>query len=478
MPPISPMIGLQRHVVDNRIEKPFASTSSLELSLITVAVIDSFALVFTSKMKNLNCSRYPVFTCIVVALALFFTGAAIGLSIATLLLGWFRDISLDAVGAIVFALAPAIMSVPSHVFRYFHTYRLMQNHPSLRVATQSFRYVRYGRKCGSDRNAENWGKSWDGVCTKKHCEVRMFLRCLPEPTTRYCNSMLPTIFSQVRQYCRNRYHKPKSNNSLSNDVPINPTLQWYGYRKRHTKNFVELQDVDEGITSWWWEAVSSANILVAKPLTVHVSNEKRMVNALALISDIISIGDLVLEYRLPFLQHQLKTNKGVQSSVTATPGITCNLIMEKVGLNNWFPIEAEVLESKEYEYPQDRKKYGMLFLILAEKSNMFSDRKSQSEEQCPLGDRCQLQEQECDGLLQKRRIPRLSQGEPQRISGQYILDELIRHGEIDHDLFICLAEKLVDKWLIDWGCRESTLLEPLPEEVVPRPTVARRRRSI
>lgn len=462
MAPISPVIDWQSHVVDNRMDDQCDSASTLELIVITVAVINSFALALASKMKNLNSSRYPVFTCCIVSLALFCTGAAFVLSFTTLILGWFRKISLDAIGAIVFALAPAILSVPSHIFRYFHSYHLMRRLPSLRVATQEFRFVRYGmmgKTCGSDKNAKHWDKTWD-VCTKENCTVRMFIRYLPQPINGYRDSIVSMAFSQV--YRRDRNRNPKSNYRDSSGARIDPALQWYGYRKGHTQNFVELQDVDDGITSWWWHAVSSAHMLVAKPLTVHVSNKLRMVNALALISDIISIGDLVLEHRFEFLQHELKTNRGIQASITATPGIMCNMIMEKVGLSNWFPIEAEALIREGYNYPLERKKYGMLFLILAEKSSMFAslprERKVQREKQCPLEGRCPLREnQEHHGILRKSRIPMFSKGEPQRISGQYIVDQIIRHGSLDHQLFKELSIGLVDEWLCDWGFRRDQL---------------------
>lgn len=469
-------------------------TTTLELTLITLALLTSIVLSVIPSARVLNRARRPLASALVVALALLSCLCALVLSLLALALGWSRDISLDALAGVVFALAPALIQLPRDTLRYGLLALRLRTRVSLRVAAPRFRYVRFGRACGRDLAAARpaWAAPFP-ACAGPACCVGMFIRALPLPPAR---SSRPDAFGLAGRVRPRPPAPPPADDApllpapattlpespapttsavrLSSVGPPPPAapeaelLHWHGRRVGHSRNFVLLRDLDDGITSWWWDAVSSAVHLVDKPPAYYVKNAARMLNALALLSDIISIGELVIRHRRAFLSWQLAANNGVRACVTATPGIVCNKIMAELGLCDWGTIGIDTLE---HDIPEtSRKKYGVLFLVLAEKSQMFSENPAHDgDDVCPwddsgpaegpaartsplawcrrlvcMGCRC------CPSWLQ-------SKSNQQRLSGQEILDELMRNGDLPPDDFEQMSKRLVDRWMNAWGCRWRSL---------------------
>lgn len=122
--------------------------------------------------------------------------------------------------------------------------------------------------------------------------------------------------------------------------------------------------------------------MALKPRTLQFRDTRRVLNAMELMSDIISIGDLVLMYRHSFLEWLFKNEPTVRAAVGSTVEFTCNLIMKEVGLLEWWgPVGSEVLKGG-FKLPRDRpKKYGYILFILTATSQLFLSKKDRLAEE-------------------------------------------------------------------------------------------------
>lgn len=292
----------------------------------------------------------------------------------------------------------------------------MRTRRSLNVKPCDFRYIRFGKPCGGDPDASRWADNFGGQCRGAECRVTMFIRIMPpsRSVSRYSDPF-STAFDSDESERR------------SNPGPLK-SVQRYGERIGHTRNFVLLRDRDHRMTAWWWAALSSGTRLVADPSLVHLNSKERVLNGLALLSDIISMSTLVQRYDA-FLAEQVKSDRGLRSAITGMEGIVCNLMLDQLKLDNWGKIGPDML-LENYVYRRLHRK-KVLFLLLTHHSNVFGS---------PLA--------ETAGGING-----------QRVSAQQIMDRIMESGMMTQHNFSELCKNLVETWLCDWGCPQQKLLD-------------------
>lgn len=292
----------------------------------------------------------------------------------------------------------------------------MRTHRSLNVKPHDFRYIRFGKRCGDDPNASRWADNFGGQCRGSECRVTMFIRIMPvsRSASRYSDPFSVAFDSEETE-------------RRSNSGTLE-TIQRYGVRIGHTRNFVLLRDRDHGMTAWWWAALSSGTRLVADPSLVHLNSKERVLNGLALLSDIISMSTLLQRYDA-FLAELVKSDRGIRSAITGMEGIVCNLMLDELKLDNWGKIRSDML-LEDYVYRRLHRK-KVLFLVLTHHSNLFGP---------PLS--------ETAGGING-----------QRLSAQQIMDRIMESGMMTGHNFSELCKNLVETWLCDWGCPRQKLLD-------------------
>lgn len=292
----------------------------------------------------------------------------------------------------------------------------MRTRRSLNVKPHDFRYIRYGRRCGDDPDSARWADTFGGQCRGSDCRVNMFIRIMPSSRSaaRYSDPFSAAFESD-------------ENDRRSGSGQLQ-TVQRYGKRIGHTRNFVLLRDRDHSMTAWWWAALSSGTRLVAEPSLVHLNSKERVLNALALLADIVSISTLVQRYDA-FLAAQLKSDRAIRSAITGMEGIVCNLMLDELNLDNWGRIGTDML-LENYVYRRLHRK-KVLFLVLTHYSNVFGPPTAET----------------AGGM------------NGQRMSAQQIMDTIMESGMMTEHNFSELCKNLVESWLCDWGCPRQKLLD-------------------
>lgn len=190
-----------------------------------------------------------------------------------------------------------------------------------------------------------------------------------------------------------------------------------GTRVEKWLHFDVIRDTNDGITTWWWLALYSGSRLLTNPAVVRLSTTERMLNALWLISDIISVGKLILKFHRQDVRDLLRDPR-VQKALNSTPKVVCNKILEELDLEDWGKIDNDEIQKMEMEYPTGSDtEYGILFFVLTVTSDMYSEKR------------------------------------PVRYSGQTLIDDLHKVG--DGDQFFDEEKKLAKKWFDDWTNGEA-----------------------
>lgn len=406
-----------------------------ELLLITIALATSVILAITpSTRSTIHATSLPPNTGLRMLLLLAIL-TAIGVAIVAVVLGWRREISLDALDGVAFALIPAVFSLPAQLI-IEEVFRLrMKSYKSLHLYKHQFRYLRCGRPCQDSLDGASWADTFDDRCAGEECTVELFIRYQTSDSTHwhhryFCYLTWRKRFDNMGSFAGLLSRLWTNTTSCAKKVPVNSegeVEQWWGIREGHSMHAVILRDQENGVKFWWWNAISSATWLIANPKIARLSRREQVLNALVLFSDIISIGDLVLYHNRDFLKHQVQHNHGITRAVDATPAIMCNLLIEELKLNEWGKIDRSILNVS--EWPERKpEEYGILFFILTEKSSFYKPKASTSQK-------------------------KVSYWNPaQRFSGQEILDRL---ESCDGSSEGTDAKTLSEQWLSDWGCDNS-----------------------
>lgn len=217
--------------------------------------------------------------------------------------------------------------------------------------------------------------------------------------------------------------------------------QWWGIRIGHTPNFVFLRDTDHRLTAWWWAGIRfSGTRLVSNPALVRLDHEERVLNGLALVTDIVAISPMLQRYD-PFFASLLQNDRKVRGSLSGLESIVCNLMMEELGLQCWGRISLSLRHAKYVLQREDRRK--VILFVLAVYSNLFFP---------------PLEQTAGDGGR-----------EWQRMSAQQILDSVIEGGNLSQGDFSKLCRQLIEDWLCSWGCPRDKLEQFNAENELPVP---------
>lgn len=211
----------------------------------------------------------------------------------------------------------------------------------------------------------------------------------------------------------------------------------------HRSNFMVLENFNKVSEVRWWRSVFSATWIIARPWRVYLNSADDGMQALALLSDIIAIGRLVFKHRLGYVRKQIMRCEKMRKSMRQTAGIVCNAILMEVGLKEWGLIEEKMFEDN-YSFPGERcKRYGLLFIVLTIKSDMYGGRRKDEE-----GSRAPT--------LERRRyksLLRCASGSTNaaRVSAHSVIQKL-RDYSGSRDEFKAIEKREVDRWLVSWGC--------------------------
>lgn len=411
-----------------------------ELALITLALCTSTILSLIPSHRTHYRHRYPHTNLFLNYLSCYAAIFSILLSIVALVLGWTGAISLDALAAVVFALIPSLVNASHDRLTYFYFRHQMGKYRSLR--TTHFRYVRLGRPCGQDEQASSTRPRFSGNCPGRECVASLYIRYLPH---------VHMAFWRLR-------HGPAAVKTAYKREIMKRDVQWYGIRAAHSKHCVTLLDLREGLKAWWWNSVSSATWLIGQPSLARLTRRGSVYEALALLSDIIAIGDLVLSLRREVIKTELRCDPDLQRAGRSTPIFVCNAILEVLGLD-WGPVW-----SPSYCYPLNQpQEYGILFFVLIHKTRVFALGREVYDkiDEKNMGNRKRRRqsfgEQSDLYIGSVMRDHGTSMTSIPRISGQDIIDKLEISEFANEKEFKERQEELVDDWLISWGFDKDLL---------------------
>lgn len=127
--------------------------SHLELALITAAVCITFLLTHIPSAKALTqigAGPIPLFFAFIIHLCFI---SSLLISITSLVLGWTRKITLEAVAAVIFSVVPGLARMPTSIIQYAYwrlgvALRRCCTYQSLDKADSEFWCIRVGRPCG------------------------------------------------------------------------------------------------------------------------------------------------------------------------------------------------------------------------------------------------------------------------------------------------------------------------------------------
>ena len=349
--------------------------SNLELSLLVVSIFTSFILYSISvkaASRIYDKGRRPL----QFAFIFFFAAlAANGVIVATVVLGYKRKISLDAIAAVVFALIPGLVSFPRDAFIEVFVYATIIYLRVLPVRYKNFSYVTFGRACNEDMLPED--TPFTG-CSGEACTANIYIRKL-----MLSNMYFPTLSTKIfrSRRMRNRIEQePQKSSSLFKRCfsrrPEADAIRWNGLVVQHENSVVTVRNIIPVPEQKWYLQLSSAIWLVMQPWTVHLSRPAQVVCALRVISDIMSIGRLIILFRgevISEITDELDFDKDHKAKAALQ---ICNSIIKEIGLNEWGQLDMEQirnLETNSYTLDQLGEMYSLILLLVIYKSNLFGD---------------------------------------------------------------------------------------------------------
>lgn len=352
-----------------------SQATDLELALITVSIIISFflyALPVKVSSKMYEKGRRPfVFSLSFLFLAL----SATAVSIAAIVLGHNRTISLDAIVAVVFALTPGLVSFPRDVFTDLYVYVVMRLFRVFPTNYNHFCYITMGAPCkegigyaGFPTHDHDPAKHQDpkiSQCELSHCEATFYVRHLRRPT----HLLFPRIRLKLCKHsCLARIFDFFSGHP--------PEYRWDGVVLNHTKSVVVLRNLYSVPEEKWFLSLTRSLWFVMQPWVVHLNTPSQVGQALRLVSDIIAIGRLVLHYRGDYIRRELSDLDLYQNRLSRAAIQVCNAVVSEMGITEWK--ELDLMQIRCFaEEPTFRgregKLYSILFFYLSMKSQLFGE---------------------------------------------------------------------------------------------------------
>ncbi|PXF46582.1 hypothetical protein BWQ96_03571 [Gracilariopsis chorda] len=353
-----------------------SQATDLELALITASIVISFflyALPIKVSSKMYEKGRRPfVFS----FSFLFLAVSATGVSIAAIVLGHNRTISLDAIVAVVFALTPGLVSFPRDVFTDLYVYLVMRLFRVFPTNYNHFCYITMGSKCkegmrypGAPTHQSVPSKHQDPKllrCGMARCEATFYVRHFRRPTHLWFPRMKLKLWS--------RQSRLASIFDFFSGHP--PQYRWDGIVMNHTTSVVVLRNLSSVPEEKWFLSLTRSLWFVMQPWVVHLNTPSQVGQALRLISDIVAIGRLVLHYRGDYIRRELDTLDLYQNRLAFAAIQVCNAVVSEMGITEWR--ELDLMQIRLFaEAPNFRGRegtvYSILFFYLTMKSKLFGE---------------------------------------------------------------------------------------------------------
>jgi hypothetical protein len=159
---------------------------------------------------------------------------------------------------------------------------------------------------------------------------------------------------------------------------------------------IELVDAANGNMFLWWRSILNGHSMVENYFSFGLSSRAVAARALALLADIVMIGDLILEYKWgDVTEHYLRTMK-VYKGITKTAEMNdardvfcfqeralsdrvevswkiCNLIYGELHLKDWIRENDDRMDFPIRYVDSRAQKYSCLFFLVALGSGLFID---------------------------------------------------------------------------------------------------------
>lgn len=327
-------------------------TPTLELLFVTISLLTSAGLSLipsTRARARANEGRPHL---ILVTSSLLLALLALVMSLASLFLGWTGVISFDALTSIVFALVPALISMPIDTFQYIIFRCFVLRYKSLRPRNSTYRYMTFDREC------EKGGGEGCGRGQPAACKLVWFIKLFPRKALLPFSTSQEYLFEHHQRLGRNEFITVRDGTVVA---------------RRH--NLLVVRNFDSNSKARWWANLCSSAWLLARPSLVHLDTQDQIIHALALLSDIIALGKVVLELRRAMLEEMLRKTFGAPRKMKRSTQFVCNSILEVTGLREWGPIPDRVM-GEGYTYPETNPEwYGLMFATLSVLSDNFGQRR-------------------------------------------------------------------------------------------------------
>ena len=349
------------------------NASELELNLLSTAICISFVLYSISVRASSDIyekGRRPhLFSGIYILAA----SAAIAVSTTTIILGYKHRISLDAIAAVVFAIIPGLVSFPRDAFLEVFVLATIMYLRVFPVRYNKFSYITMGRSCREDKYKSK--KSFPG-CSGDECNANIYIRKLML-SNKYFPRFSKWIYRSNMLHGRNEQRRFTFKSILTclfSDLSENYAIRWNGVILDHTPKTIILRNLVPVPEQKWYLALSNSLWLVMKPWTIHLSQPGQVVCALRLVSDILSIGRLIIHCRGERII-QFVNNLNFEEDHKARVAVEiCNSIIREIGLIEWGALDernTESFNSKTIYEEQPQEMYRLILLLVVYKSNLF-----------------------------------------------------------------------------------------------------------
>jgi hypothetical protein len=334
------------------------TVSDKEMALITISIACSVLLTVLSAARNgvISPLKYPKFQ---LALGAVVFLACFGCGFVGLILAWTHFITLEVFGVAIIGLIPAFQALVD-LFPTMFAQAIMGKKRSLNPSSKCFRYIRF------DRGVTRDDQGVQVITDHELCYIRL-----------------------------EASHNRPLDCSVENQV-------WYGFRVAEKRDAngevraIKLCDMANGKNFLWWRAIVGASRVVARPHDIGLNTQAGAVAALSILSDIVIIGDLLLQHHGDFLAKTFNENMNdfsdpnraspdlLRSSDYAermrlrslrhrveTCAVVCNLIINRLQLDGWGPIDHRFKKFPVGSSAVRARKYAALFFMVCLESQLF-----------------------------------------------------------------------------------------------------------
>lgn len=364
------------------------STKYWDLGIISSAVACSLALTLWVELAQTTLVRPGLYLGVMSVL----TAGCMVSAVIPLVLMWTERVSLDATSTALTGLIPAVLSLVTADLPLLRARSLLGRTPDLHRDDVHFRYLRLG---AVEESVDEEHQTRDirfftapPTTADGASRYKCFFLCRgPSPgeeiVLRGFVSDLPTALNDALSKDMPPVMHPIS--QLDNDAPSErytrrvQQVAWWGQVSavgRSPYNVIELRKFDRNYHPFrWWASLVRSTHVVARPTPTFgwgPNVRRNAVNALIVAVDIVIAGDLVLYFFEDYLK-QFVSKDAFPRSFDGNIAWACDRFFAEVDLkDDWGSLRNCKMKSwADFKAADRGRRYGILFFILAQASNMF-----------------------------------------------------------------------------------------------------------